>query len=91
MPNFERFDVAEAYYVFATHYHKGGDTSDCIMARLDRREFKPGDQLGGSDSGPCHYGLSENGYGIYSRLVKTHPDAQGARELLGDPGYLWDQ
>ena len=75
MATWDRFDIVEAYYIFALHYHCGGDTSDNIMARINKLQFRPGVSLGSLDSGLCHFGLSENGYEIYSDLVQNHPDA----------------
>ena len=62
MPTFDRFDIAEAHYVFATLYHDGGDTRRRDFARLSRMSFKPAPSLDLSS-------LTVNGLAIYGRLV----------------------
>ena len=71
---FNRFDICEAYYLFARHYHSGGDTSDSIFNRLYRLHFKPGLSLMQHDEPAL--ALTENGRDIYDGLVSRHPDAR---------------
>ncbi|KKL06646.1 hypothetical protein LCGC14_2593940 [marine sediment metagenome] len=75
MPYFDRFDIVEAYYLFARHYHSGGDTSDGIFKRIHRLRFKPGLSLCQHDD-PSK-ALTENGAEIYAQLEANHPDAKG--------------
>ena len=75
MPYFDKFDICEAYYLFASGYHQGGDTTDGIFWRLHRMQFKPGAFLECSDNPMM--GLTENGAEIYNNLIVTHPDAYG--------------
>ena len=88
MPHFDRFDIAEAYYLFATHYHLGGDTTDRIFWRLHAMKFKPGVFVGCSDQ--KNYGLTPNGGEIYNDLVSRHPDAARCREYL-EIDYEYEQ
>ena len=78
---FDRFDICEAYYLFAMHYHSGGDTTDRIFWRLRRMEFRPAPSLG--CSGHDMMGLTENGAMIYNDLIANHIDATGI-----EPEYL---
>lgn len=59
---FDRFDIAEAYYLFFSHYHEG-QTSDKYR-RLSRmsRYFKPSPML-------SVVTLTENGREIYEALA----------------------
>ena len=75
MPYFDRFDICEAYYLFAYGYHHGGDTSDGIFNRLHRLRFKPHCSLACSDIPMM--GLTENGAEIYNQLIVSHPDSHG--------------
>jgi len=75
MPYFDRFDICEAYYLFAYGYHVGGDTSDGIFNKLHRLRFKPHHRIACSDEPMM--GLTENGAEIYNQLIVDHPDAQG--------------
>ena len=68
---FDRFDICEAYWVFAYGCHVGGDTSDRIFHRLHRMEFKPRPSLGTNA-----FPLNENAQAIYDSLVDNHPDVQ---------------
>ena len=74
MPYFDRFDIVEAYYLFARHYHSGGDTSDGIFARINRLHFKP--RLSLTQYDVPELALTENGAEIYAQLEANHPDAQ---------------
>ena len=81
MPYFHRFDICEAYHLFACGYHVGGDTTDNIFGRLYRMHFRPSPFLGSSDDPRMH--LTENGAEIYNQLIESHPDAAGVT-----PEYL---
>jgi hypothetical protein len=74
---FDKFDICEAYYLFARHYHRGGDTSDSIFGRLCRMRFKPGLSL--SQHEEPEKALTENGVEIYKHLTINHPDARGTK------------
>lgn len=68
---FSRFDICEAYYVFACLYHSGqGSEQYKILARLNRIGFKPSFSL--SKLGKYRLGLSENGYEIYKGLLRKN-------------------
>lgn len=60
---FDRFDIADAHYLFLCHYHEG-QASDKYR-RLSRmgRYFKPSPLLSVES-------LTENGRGIYEELVR---------------------
>jgi hypothetical protein len=61
---FDRFDICEAYYLFATDYHGGQWSPEyAIFGRLHRMGFCPG--LGGV----TYDALTENGKEIYDNLV----------------------
>ncbi len=74
MVYFDRYDICEAYYLFARLYHSGGDTTDRIFHRLNRMHFKPGLSLCQHDYPAL--ALTENGTEIYTILVAKHPDAR---------------
>ena len=61
---FDRFDICEAYYAFATDYH-GGQWSPgyAILGRLQRMGYRPG------FGGVTYASLTENGKAIYNSLV----------------------
>jgi hypothetical protein len=64
-PYFDRFDICEAYYLFASHYHGGQWSAEYrIFGRLERMGFKPG------ANGLNYHGLSENARGIYIKLAR---------------------
>lgn len=64
-PCFDRFDICEAYYLFASQYHAGqGSREYAIFGRLDRLHFKPRPRLSN------YQDLSENGRGIFINLVR---------------------
>ena len=82
MTYWDRFDICEAYYLFAMHYHYGGDTDDGIFSRLRRMRFKPALFLGCTDH--KWWGLgSENAAEIYNQLITTHWSARGI-----DPEFI---
>jgi hypothetical protein len=46
MPYWSRFDICEAWYVYAMDYHKGQWSIEYeIFGRLDRIHFRPGPML----------------------------------------------
>ena len=62
---FDRFDICEAYYVYATLYHAGQFSSEYeIFGRLDRIGFDARPSL--SDRA----GLTENGQSIFDMLTE---------------------
>ena len=65
MPYFDRFDIAEAWYIFLTDWHDGHGTGWASYGRLSRLlgYFKPGTHLYDESD------LSENGRLIYTGLV----------------------
>ena len=64
---FDRFDICEAHYLYARHYHEGGDTPEHTFARLNRMQFFPGISLRANDE--PDRALTDNGVEIYDRLV----------------------
>ena len=62
---FDRFDICEAYYLYAVHWH-GGQFSELyqVLGRLHNMGFKPGAM------GIMYETLSDNGRGIYDSLVE---------------------
>jgi hypothetical protein len=67
MCDFNRFDIAEAHYLFARHYHSGGDTPRRDFSRLLQMGFEPGLSLILHDD--PDRALTENGAAIYRRLA----------------------
>lgn len=66
MPYFDRFDICEAWYCYAAHYHAGQWSPEyAIFGRLLDMGFRPLPSLGGTPEN-----LTENGRAIYDRLVK---------------------
>jgi hypothetical protein len=63
---FDRFDICEAYYVFAMLWH-GGQWSEeyRIFGRLDGLGFKPRPMLSGPED------LGENGREIYENILRN--------------------
>jgi hypothetical protein len=61
-----RFDVAEAYYVFAMRHHRGQGSSEYrIFGRLQKMGFKPRPSLSApKDLEPC-------AKRVYDRLVRS--------------------
>ncbi len=65
MPYFDRFDICEAYNLFATYYHGGQWTETYrIFGRLAKLKFKP------SRGAEYVDGLTENGRAIFDQLVE---------------------
>ena len=61
---FDRFDICEAYYLYASHYH-GGQSSRLyeVFGRLYNIQFRPSPVLRLES-------LTENGRSIYDSLVE---------------------
>lgn len=60
---FDRFDVCEAWYLYATHYHGGqGSEEYRIFSRLARIRFRPSPMISVER-------LSENAREIFDGLV----------------------
>ena len=72
MPYFDRYDIAEAHYLYARHFHSGGDTKRQDFNRLHRLRFKPGLSLSNHDDPAL--ALTENGAEIYAELVARGED-----------------
>ena len=64
---FDRFDILEAYYCYASDYHEGQFSKIYeIFGRLYELNFNPRMDL-------CFESLNENGQYIYNKLVnKKH-------------------
>lgn len=63
MPHFDKFDICEAYFLFASLYHGGqGSKEYFIFTRLHRLGFSPRPNL-------TVESLSENGREIFDGLV----------------------
>jgi hypothetical protein len=64
MPYFNRFDVCQAWYIFASEWH-GGQSSRLylVFGRLARLRFNPGPMLS-RDS------LTDNGRAILANLIR---------------------
>lgn len=63
-PNFNRYDICEAYYWFGAEWHGGMFTKEyAYLGRAHALGFKPG----ANDSSET---LSENGKLIYDKLVQ---------------------
>jgi hypothetical protein len=61
---FDRFDICEAYYMFACEWHKGQASAEyAIFGRLERMRFRPSPLLS-KDS------LSENARFILAQLIR---------------------
>ena len=61
---FDRFDICEAYYLFATEWHRGQWSPEyAIFGRLARMHFRPSPMLS-KDS------LSENARWILAQLIR---------------------
>lgn len=65
MARFDRFDICEAYYKFATEYHGGQFSREYrIFGRLNRIGFKPSSAV---ERGELE---SENAQEIFDQLVE---------------------
>jgi hypothetical protein len=64
MPYFDRFDVCEAHYLFATSWHRGQWSPEYqVFGRLHAMRFKPSPLLSAAS-------LSENGRDILASLIR---------------------
>ena len=69
--NWNRFDICEAWYVFAMLHHRGQWSQEYeIFGRLNRMEFRPAPTL----SGPRD--LEDNGREIYEALVGQYVEGE---------------
>lgn len=68
MAQFNKFDICEAHYLYARHYHMGGDTKRDDFVRLNRLHFSPGASLSSYDA--PEEALTENGAEIYYLLAE---------------------
>jgi len=66
MPYFDRFDICEAYYIYAMEYH-GGQWSDLysVMGRILNLGFRLSRLI------KCRNDLTDNGKEIYDNLVSS--------------------
>ena len=60
---FDRFDIAEAYYLFFAHYHEGQASKKYRRLSKITRYFKPRPSLSVET-------LTENGRDIYEELAR---------------------
>jgi len=61
---FDRFDICEAYYLYACEWHKGQWSAEYrIFGRLNNMGFKPSPVLSKKS-------LSENGRSILANLIR---------------------
>jgi hypothetical protein len=59
---FNRFDICEAYYVFASAHHSGQDSKEYeIFSRLEKIKFSPSINL-------SYESLTDDGQEIYNNL-----------------------
>lgn len=66
--HFNRFDICNAYYVFASLYHGGqGSKEYRIFGRLSKIGYKPALDL-------CEDDLTENSKDIFNKLVSNFQD-----------------
>lgn len=77
---FYRFDICEAYYVFATII--GGHDGEAILKRLERMEFKPG-------LSTASLYLSENAQDICNELFRKYVNKL-REEFFKSSGYNLD-
>ena len=67
MPYFNRFDICNAWYMFASLFHEGqGSDSYAIFGRLHRLGYEPG--LSAQSQRPER--LSENAQEIFAQLCR---------------------
>ena len=68
-----RFDICEAWYLFASEWHQGqGSDIYAILARLDRMRFRPSPLLSTGS-------LSPNGRLILATLIRAARASRKAR------------
>jgi hypothetical protein len=71
---FDRFDICEAWFVYAMEYHEGKHSAIyAVFAQLSRIGFQPSPLLGSYDD------LEENGQDIYDDLVARHARSERLR------------
>ena len=75
MSYFDRYDIAEAHYVFASLYHSGGDTRRRDFHRLNRIQFRPRPNLERAT-------LNLNALAIYGQLAKQELEAQRREDAI---------
>lgn len=74
---FDRFDICEAWYVYATLNHGGqGSKGYAIFGRLDRMGYSPGWAAQSGDTA-C---LSDNTRAIYAGLVSGESRVRNTEE-----------
>jgi len=80
--HFDRIDICDAYYLFATLYHNGQSSKEYkIFGRLEKVKYKPGFALS-EDSLTC------NGRDIYQKLVnRTGNELPADYESCGECGF----
>lgn len=62
---FDRFDICEAWYLYASRYHEGQWSKlYSVLSRLIHMKFTPPMDLN-------YHSLTDNGKAIYRKLVKT--------------------
>lgn len=70
----DRFDIAEAYHMYYTHYHANGRTRRCIATgrpiwrQLRRMGFRPSPLLYDEND------LTEEGRAVYDALVEYYEE-----------------
>jgi hypothetical protein len=71
--HFDRFDICEAVFLFASAYHCGqGCPVYRLLGRLDALQFRPAPSLSVAT-------LSDNGKAIYAHLVRSHTARRARR------------
>ena len=64
MATWNRFDICEAWFLYASHFHSGQWSALYkVLGRLERMQFKPAPTL-------ALESLTDNGRAIYVALVK---------------------
>ena len=71
---FDRFDICEAWWVYAAEWHEGKHSAIyAVFGQLARIGFKPSPMLDGYED------LTENGQDIYDELVERHARSEWRR------------
>ena len=82
---FDRFDICEAYYLYAANYHGGQATETyAIFGRLNNLQFRPAPGLSEPDD------LTENGQEIYYNLVANGYRKENVPNPFTDKHYDYD-
>lgn len=76
--SFDRFDIAEAYYLFFSHYHEGQASGKYRRLSKMARYFRPSPLLSVET-------LTENGRQIYEELVQKEECKTCAKQAGGKP------